>query len=201
MSCVQSSQCQAIPFTGKFGVRLLCLYFKLGFAEIKLTKHFEQHDEESYSKVRRIAPTKQESFCMCLFVSQGKVWVEGLFWQTPTRNHAEIAGRCFVWFIPDDLLHFWGPFFFGGGGVGRPIQTPLKSNNMWLNMSLGLQQLAFCFIKQMSVSSIFMFWKVPFVGNNHKRSWSSEPYLQKTKTLGGWMSSLWIWHLIEGWHW
>ena len=84
--------------------------------------------KKAIRKVRKIAPTKQESFCMCLFVSQGKVWVEGLFWQTPTRNHAEIAGRCFVWFIPDDLLHFWGPFFFGGGW-GVQFQTPLNSKN------------------------------------------------------------------------
>ena len=152
---------------------LLCLHFKLGFVEIKLTKHFEQNDEESNSKVRRMAPTKRESFCMCLFVSQGKVWVEGLFWQTPTRNHAEIAGRCLVWFIPDDLLHFWGPFFLGGG-ASNPNTSKIKntgttnlsdlsaqisyilrleSNNMWLNMSLGLQQLGFCFIKQKLISS------------------------------------------------
>ena len=45
-----------------------------------------------------------------------------------------------------------------------------------------------------------MFWKVPFVGSNHKRSWSSEPYLQKTTT---WRMDVFIvdaLHLIEGWH-
>ena len=76
-------------------------------------------DEESNSKVRRIAPTKQESFCMRLFVSQGKVWVEGLFWQTPIKNQAAIAGKCFVWFIPDDFLHVWGTLFFLGGGGSK----------------------------------------------------------------------------------
>lgn len=109
-------------------------------------------------------------------------------------------------------------FFWVGGGGPNPntskfknngttnlsVQTSyilrLESNNMWLNMSLGLQQLGFCFyqthvclIPSLNMTSHVL--KRPFCWKQ-PRGPEALSHTYKKQPLGGWMSSLWTWHLI-----
>lgn len=116
MSCVQSSQCQAIPFTRKFGVMLLCLYFKLGFAQIKLTKNVEQNWWRKQFEGKEDRSNEARIFLHAFVCIAGKGLGGGI---VLTNAYQKSCRNCWKVFC---LIHTWWPsaflgsvFFLGGG--------------------------------------------------------------------------------------
>ena len=147
---------------------LLCLYFKLGFAEIKLTKNVEQNWWRKQFEGKEDRSNEARIILHVFVCIAGKGLGGGI---VLTNAYQKSCRNCWKVFC---LIHTWWPSAFLGsvfflGGWGCPIQTPLNSNNMWLNMSLGLQQPQDFVLSNKCLSHLIMFWKVPFVGNNQPR--------------------------------